>query len=416
MMKPLASFGLVALPAVVLAACTVALPAPIPGTAPPPEAAAPADRPDSATGGAMALLPILDAEAGAAKNMFYSPASIEQAFGILALGSAGETRAQLQSVLPPPASARGLENDSDGVEVRLANALWLSDKWRFQQAFVDAAAARYDATAERLDFSQPQATADRINAWADEATEGLIPQVIGPDAVDPDGAAFISNALYFDGLWADPFDGSQMQPFLFGDGTTRDFKLMKDTFEIATAERGDWIAARLPYRNSRYAMDVIMPREKRVMASAPGVADVAALASSLATAEKRTVEMHLPQFEIDYETGLIDPLRSLGLTLPFDKARADLSAMVAPGQRPVFVDKVTHLSKLQVFDIGTKAAAVTIMRIVPTAARRLPDDPYVFRVDRPFIVVIRDLERGSPLFLGRIADPQAFEPEMEEPS
>ncbi|WP_379545398.1 serpin family protein [Qipengyuania sp. DSG2-2] len=383
-------------------------------TAPASDVANPADRADVASDGAMALLPVLDTNAGAEENVFFSPASIEQAFGILTLGSAGETRTQLQSVLPPPASARALENDSDGVEVRLANALWLSDQWRFQQGFVEAAAARYDATAERLDFSQQQAAADRINAWADEATEGLIPQVISADAVDPGGAAFISNALYFDGLWANAFDGSENAPFLFGDGKERDFRLMTDIFDLATARQGDWIAVRLPYRNPRYAMDVIMPRKRIVMQSAPDIETIATIGEKLAETDKQVVRMALPQMEIDYESGLIGPLRSLGLTLPFDPARADLSAMAQPGQSRLYVDKVTHLSKLQIFDIGTKAAAVTIMRIIPVSARRLPEDPYEFRVDRPFMVVIRDLELGAPLFVGRIANPQAFQPEFEE--
>lgn len=89
--------------------------------------------------------------------------------------------------------------------------------------------------------------------------------------------------------------------------------------------------------------------------------------------------------------------------------------MAQPGQRPLYVDQFRHIAKLQVFDIGTRAAAVTVMRIVPTAARIEREEAMNFVVDRPFIAVIRDLERDEILFLGRIADPQPFEPEVEGP-
>ena len=91
---------------------------------------------------------------------------------------------------------------------------------------------------------------------------------------------------------------------------------------------------------------------------------------------------------------------------------------VEPGQRPVYVGGADHVAKLQVFDTGTRAAAVTVVRIVPTGMRAPAPDTIDFRVDRPFIIVIRDLQRGEALFVGRIADPEAYEarPALVDPS
>lgn len=403
--------AIAALAPLLLAACVTA-PAPVVDTGPPPSAQLPTGT--NAPQGALDLLPILDAKAGPGQNLFYSPASIEQAFGVLALGAAGETKAQLEAVLPPPRDATGLVFKDRNVEVRLANALWLSDRWRFRSGFVGDASRRYAATAETLDFSQPEATAQRINRWADTATEGLIPQVLSANDIDPDGAAFITNALYFDGLWETPFDGRETAPFLFGSGQDRPFTLMYDTMSLGLLEYQEWKAVRLPYANPRYAMDVIMPAQRTVMTAAPSSAEVAAMGRELRTATKRRVAMRLPQFEVDYDAGLIPALRAIGLTLPFDAVRADLSGIAEPGQRPLVVDAVQHIAKLQVFDIGTRAAAVTVLRIVPTAMRIETETPVPFTVDRPFIVVIRDLQRGEVLFLGRISDPQPFKPITQE--
>ena len=405
---------MISLAALGLAACAVPQSAPSDDTAPPPEADAGSDADLTAGSGALDLFELLDAEAGPAENVFYSPASIEQAFGLLALGAAGETREQIETTLPPPRDARFLAFKDKDTEVRLANALWLSDQWRFRDAFVSDARRRYDATAERVDMRQPVATAKRINDWADKATEGLIPVVVTPDAVDPSTAAFISNALYFDARWRTYFDGAEQVPFLFGDGRQEDFVLMREDLQIAQVDQGDWTSVRLPYRNARYAMDVVMPKRRVIAQQAPHFTELEEIGAKLARAKPRWVDMRLPRFEIDYDTDLIAPLQAIGLRLPFDKDRADLSRMIAPGQQRVYVDKVKHLSKLQVFDEGTRAAAVTVMRIVPVSAPPPRPDKIDFIVDRPFIVVIRDLETGAVLFLGRIAEPEPLSPKRLE--
>lgn len=381
----------------------------------PPPMATPQAGPTASTLGALALLPVLDAEAGPTNNLFYSPASVEQAFGVLRLGAAGATRSQLDAVLPPLRDPMRLAGKDQGVEVRLANALWLSDDYRFRATFVSDASGQYGATVETIDVSKPAPAAARINAWADKATEGLIPQVVTPQSVTPDTAAFITNALYFDGLWGTPFNGADEMPFLFGDGVERKFRLMREVLTVPLVKSGGMVAVRLPYSNPRYVMDVIIPQARVVMKSAPSTATVAALGKELGSASGEMVEVRLPQFEIDYAKGLIPYLQAIGLTLPFDAARADLSLMAEPGQRPLMVDDVQHIAKLQVFDTGTRAAAVTTIRVVPTSARAYSKPPTPFVVDRPFAVVLRDLERGEILFIGRIADPQPFTPKVEEP-
>lgn len=365
-------------------------------------------------GGALALLPALDAEAGPTRNVFYSPASIEQAFAVLALGAEGETRAQIQSVLSPPSGTRDLETEGKGVEVRVANALWLSDLWEFRPSYLAATRQQYDATAQRVDMAQAQGTADLINAWADKQTRGLIPRVIAPSAISPDDAAFITNALYFNGSWLHEFDQAGKKPFLFGDGHEEPFDMMNEAMTVPYATSDAWRAVRLPYTNPRYAMDVLLPAKRSARISLPDAATIANLDTALTEAEPRLVDVTMPRFEIDTDVDLIPTLAQIGLTLPFDQARADFSQMAAPGQRPLYVNGAWHLAKLQVYEQGTKAAAVTVVRIVPTAAGMPPKDPEMFVADHPFLVLIRDLDRGTVLFLGKISAPRPFVPPVQD--
>jgi serine protease inhibitor len=39
------------------------------------------------------------------------------------------------------------------------------------------------------------------------------------------------------------------------------------------------------------------------------------------------------------------------------------------------------------------------------ASVRVQDEPFTFRADRPFLFAIRDTTTGTPLFVGRVANP-----------
>ena len=373
--------------------------------------AAPIERGDGP--GAMALFPVLEAEAERDENVFISPLSIELAFGLLHAGARGETRAQIERFLPPPEDPLGFEVEGDDVTVAVSNALFLDEAFRFRPEYLRATERVYEAQAIGVDFARKQDSADTINAWADEATRGMIPQVISPPAITDDMIALLANALYFEALWQTELDRDSEHFFLFGNGSRKPFKFVGESFETRYAKLGDWEAVRLPYRGERFVMDIVMPDEQRVMTQAPTLDFVARTKAALDAADPRLVKVEIPQFEIDFGQSLKPPLIDMGLGLPFT-SQADLTGIAEPGQQPIKVGDVQHITKLQVYDEGTKAAAVTTISIVVTGARIEPKGAIPFRADRPFIVVIRDLERDAVLFIGRISDPQPFEPEVDE--
>lgn len=64
---------------------------------------------------------------------------------------------------------------------------------------------------------------------------------------------------------------------------------------------------------------------------------------------------------------------------------------------------VLHEVFIAVDEKGTEAAAATAVVVGETSAM-IPDTEVV--VDRPFLFVIHDIEHGTPLFVGRVADPR----------
>ena len=92
----------------------------------------------------------------------------------------------------------------------------------------------------------------------------------------------------------------------------------------------------------------------------------------------------------------------------FDKGTSDFSGMDGnscfAGDDPcLFIRDVIHKAFVSVDEQGTEAAASTAVVVVAESAR---PDPIKVAIDRPFIFLIRDLETGAILFLGRVLDPR----------
>ena len=67
----------------------------------------------------------------------------------------------------------------------------------------------------------------------------------------------------------------------------------------------------------------------------------------------------------------------------------------------MFINEVVHKAFVSVDEEGTEAAAATAVGV------GVPSVPPNVVIDRPFIFLIRDIETGAILFVGRVADPSA---------
>ena len=76
---------------------------------------------------------------------------------------------------------------------------------------------------------------------------------------------------------------------------------------------------------------------------------------------------------------------------------------MTPG-RDLYISKVIHKAFVEVNEEGTEAAAATA--VIMSGKSIMLNEPPIFRADRPFIFLIRDLRSGSILFMGRLADPR----------
>jgi serpin B len=81
---------------------------------------------------------------------------------------------------------------------------------------------------------------------------------------------------------------------------------------------------------------------------------------------------------------------------------ADFSGMT--GSPDLCISEVLHKAFVSVDEAGTEAAAATAVIMRETA---VPAEPVEMTMNRPFIFLIRDIDTGAILFVGRVLDPSA---------
>jgi serpin B len=114
------------------------------------------------------------------------------------------------------------------------------------------------------------------------------------------------------------------------------------------------------------------------------------------------VALAMPRFGIETRADLIPALTTLGIINAFDGARADFTGTSA--ERPLYIGAVVHQANIDVDEKGTEAAAATGIGDTGGPGAGACRD-ITLRLDHPFVFILRDIETGAVLFMGRVVDP-----------
>jgi serpin B len=360
------------------------------------------------------------------ENLFYSPYSISLALAMTYAGARGETEAEMADVfhfmlsqerLHPAFNAldqelaqrgEGAEGKGDadnegakGFRLNIANAIWGQEDYRFLGTFLDILAQNYGAGLRTLDFAgSPEESRVAINDWVNEQTEGKIEDLIPQGGIGALTRLVLTNAIYFNAAWANPFEeaATREEAFTLLDGREVSVPMMRQSESLGYAAGDGYQAVELPYDGREMSMVIVVPEEGEFEAFEDSL-DAGQVEGIIGQLSRRQVALKMPRFEFDARFSLKEALTALGMPQAFSDA-ADFSGVT--GKKDLLISDVFHKAFVSVDEAGTEAAAATAVVMKLTSAA--PDSVEV-NVDRPFLFLIRDIETGAILFVGRVVDP-----------
>jgi serpin B len=288
----------------------------------------------------------------------------------------------------------------------VVNAIWGQKGYEFRVAFLDTLAENYGAGLRILDFiNDPEPSRITINDWISEQTEERIQDLIPPGGIDSLTRLVLTNAIYFNAAWESKFteEATKDLPFYPLDGESVTVPMMRQTESFGYAEGDDYQAVELPYDGEELSMVILLPSEGK-FTEFEHILDYEQVDRIISKLEDKRVRLTMPKFEFESEFSLKQALSALGMAEAFSES-ADFSGMT--GNKDIFIGSVIHKAFVLVEEGGTEAAAATAVVMVTSAPGPKPEEPVVVTIDRPFIFLIRDIETGAILFIGRVMNPAA---------
>ncbi|MCM1483870.1 MAG: hypothetical protein NC043_06005 [Muribaculaceae bacterium] len=231
---------------------------------------------------------------------------------------------------------------------------------------------------------------DRINAWASKHTEGMIKNILSRPLPDMTGA--LINAMYFKGLWANPFDKKNTHKATFH-GNTKDSEIdmMSGTGQYPVYSADTYTLLQMKFGNGAYVMNFILPKAD-VDGAMHGLSKKE-LSAAISAVRSSKVNLQVPKVEEMASINLTDVLGDMGMKSLF----ADGALEGIPSGFKA--SAVNQSIAFKMDEEGATAAAVTNMGIDAAA---FPQESIDFRLDRPFIYFIHEKSTGAILLMGKI--------------
>lgn len=358
------------------------------------------------------------------ENYLISPYSIEIALNMLKEGANGNTKDEIEKVLPN----RKISDISIKNRVNIANSLFIKDKYRntikkdFKIALVDS----YDSEVLYDEFKTP----DVINEWVNKKTDGMIKKII--NKMDDNFVLGVANAIAVDVEWAKQFDcnDTTKEKFTKDNGKTINVEMMHNSYTtdsykyleskdakgiIIPYKSYDSKIGKIDYDNGRNLEFIGILPNKSVEEyikdlTEDGLNNLIKSASSASSTYE--IKLSLPRFKYEYSVdNFKDSLVKLGIKDAFDQYNADFSGIMKKSDMDdnLYVGTAIHKTYIDLNEKGTKAAAVTFFGIDSYAA--LPQDKEIVNIEfnRPFVYMIRDTKTKEMLFFGAVYEPNLWD-------
>lgn len=342
-----------------------------------------------------------------AENLLVSPYSVMQALAMTTNGAGGDTLSQMEQALggmPIDSlnkylyTLRRNQPDSVNCKLKTANSIWVRDdveRVSLIPDFVQATKDYYDASLYAAPFDDT--TVSDINGWVKDNTDGMIDGVI--DMIPESAVMYLINAVAFDAKWECAFEKMNTHDATFTafDGSEQTAEMMSSDMDWYIEDDNAKGFCKF-YKGGRYAFAALLPDEGMSLTDYVETITPEGLTETIANRQRMyNFVGQMPKFTYDYDIIMNEQLQDMGMQDAFSDD-ADFSNMVEKNN--VGISMVYHKAHIDVDELGTKAAAVTVVEVSETAVQ---DPPTVLTLNRPFVYCIYDTQTDIPVFIGSLS-------------
>lgn len=355
-------------------------------------------------------------------NVVVSPLSVYLLLAMLRVGAVKRSNTQITEAMALPDdlhvdySLRKFADSlfSDNETMNLYNKIWQQTYFCFTRCrqFTKKVREIFNADLGEVNFFvNPKETVDVINRWAFVKSGGRIDKLVSFGEITRSTRFVLTNMIYFKANWEqiffEKYTGKRRFTVLEnGEPKNKlvDMMFTHADYKYTFGFENGYSLIELPYENQDFSMIIILPNaidDFNKIEKSLNFTELNALMKRLEGRPKSPVTLFMPKFCISIGMNLNDVLKKMGVTDIFDPFLADLSNVT--GFKGMYVSNVHHEVFIKVTEHGTEAAGGSS---ITSGDLSFTDD---FRVNKPFLFLIRHVPTQSIVFLGRVKDPSVKE-------
>ncbi|NXX76245.1 OVAL protein, partial [Urocolius indicus] len=357
------------------------------------------------------------------ENIFYSPLAIFSALSLIYLGARENTRSQIEKVVPfdkISGSGETIESQcstsesvhaslkdifaqitrpSANYSISFASRIYAQETYPILPEYAQCVKELYKEGLETISF---QTAADQarelINSWVESQTKGMIKSILQPSSVGPQTKMVLVNAIYFKGTWQKEFKDEDTLPFRITEQESKPVQMMSQTgsFRVAEVTSEKIKILELPYASGSLSMWVLLPDDVSGLEKLETAITSEKLTewTSPSVMEEKKMKVYLPRMKIEEKYNLTSVFMALGLTDLFSSS-ANFSGISST--QTLKISTAVHEAFVEISESGNEVGS--------SGEAETESAPEEFKVDHPFLILVKHKPTNSILFFGRCFSP-----------
>ncbi|XP_056376989.1 ovalbumin-related protein Y-like [Hyla sarda] len=349
------------------------------------------------------------------ENVVMSPLSMLTALALVCLGAKGNPKTRIKEVLQFESCTdihSGLEQllstltESEEYELKINNMLFVDKTCNISETFSNVSKIWNEAKPEIVDFkNHPKDAWEYMVNWLKEKTEGTF-QNISEDSINNDTKLVVVNTAHLLANWTQNFPHfkTKMELFTLSTNEKQYMQLMCviGYFNVRVIKDQMLSIIELPYgKKKTLSMYVILPdRYDGIIKIKENISYEQLNDWTNPNSMKRTfIEVYLPLFKIESNYSMKNILHRMGMADVFSNTKSNMSEIF---QDNLYASDIINLVTMEAAEDGTEQIT-DVDDYFGFLTIRLSQ--ITFKVDHPFIFIVRDILNKCFVFYGEFQKP-----------
>ncbi|KIH62030.1 serine proteinase inhibitor [Ancylostoma duodenale] len=350
------------------------------------------------------------------ETLVVSPLSVILALAAIQMGAKGTTRTQINQAISVGATeietiryyshlSEEVRKQRMGTRTEIANGIFMDKKVAVRKSYGLSIVKKFSSKVKSLRFSRKEVSVDRYVSYR---TTGRIRHINTPSRIQ-DALSLLVSAASFTSQWEYSFvrKSNTFATFYSAEHSERKVEFMNVIKQTRYyAEDQDMQVLSLRYRDTSYALNIFLPKQKSAFSTLRAKLTGAAIQASLSQLKSTYVSVReqldvegfsgqtasIPKMRIVTEFKLKAALMALGVSELFSE-HCDLGGITK--SRAVKVSFAEHKAIIE----GGTTEEESDSAYKPTLVSPMSGEPISFIADHPFFFVLT--KDKNPLFIGQ---------------